>query len=90
MLDGVSFQLFAMPGDPAILEVTPATLSATNLLNAVAVKLPRFWPEKMEMWFVQYESQFLLKEVTVRKTMFDYCVARGRRQGSRPHQEPSH
>ena len=47
-----------MPGDPAVLEGVPAPLSATDLLMAVAVKLPPFWPENIETWFVQAESPF--------------------------------
>ena len=61
-----------MPGDSAVLEGVPADLLATNLLNAVAVKLPPFWPDIIETWFVQTESQFQLKEVTVSQTKFDY------------------
>ena len=63
-----------MPGDTAVLEGVPAALSATNLLMAVAVKLPPFWPENIETWFVQAESQFRLKGVVVSQTKFDYCV----------------
>ena len=72
MLAGVFFQLFVMPGDTAVLEGVPAALSATNLLMAVAVKLPPFWPENIETWFVQAESQFRLKGVVVSQTKFDY------------------
>ena len=41
------FQLFAMPGDRAILKEVPAALSATYLLNPVAVKVPPFWPDNI-------------------------------------------
>ena len=41
---------------------------------AVAVKLPPFWPEKIEMWFVQADSQLWLKGVVVSQTNFDYCI----------------
>ena len=41
-----------MPGDPAVLEGVPAAfsaaLSAVDLLNTVAVKLPPFWPDNIE------------------------------------------
>ena len=50
-----------MPGDPALLQGVPAALSATNLVNPNAVKLPQIWPKNIEMWFVQSESQFWLK-----------------------------
>ena len=63
-----------MPEDPAILEGVPAALSATDLLNSVAVKLPPFWPDNIETWFVQAESQFCLRAVTFSQTKFDYCI----------------
>ena len=63
-----------MPGDPAILEGVLATLSMADLLNAVAVKLPLFWPDNIKTWFVQTESQFRLKGVSVSQTTFEYCV----------------
>ena len=63
-----------MPGDPAILEGVPATLSTADLLNNVTVKLPLFWPENIEKWFVQAESQFCLRAVTISQTKFDYCI----------------
>ena len=47
LLDGVFFQLFAMPGDPVVLEGVPTTLSAADLLMTVAVKLPPLLPENM-------------------------------------------
>ena len=70
-LNVVSFQLYDMPGDPAILQGVPTTLSATDLLNNVAVKLPLFWPDNIETWFVQAKSQFRLRAVTITQTKFD-------------------
>ena len=63
-----------MPGDSAVIEGVPAVLSGTDLLKAVVVKLPLVLPDNIETWFVQSESQFRLKGVTVSKTEFDYCV----------------
>ena len=63
-----------MPGNPAVIEVIPAALSTADLLNAVAVKLPPFWPDDIETWLVQSESQFRLKGVTTSQTKFDYFV----------------
>ena len=63
-----------MPGDPGVIEGVPSSLSTTDLLNAVAVKLPPLWPDNIEMWFVQAESQFRLKGVVVSQTKFDYCI----------------
>ena len=59
-----------MPRDPAVLEGVPATLKAADLLNTDVVKLHPFWPENIETWFVQSESQFCLKGVTVSQTKF--------------------
>ena len=45
-----------MSGDPAVVEevgIVPAALSAANLLTAVAVKLPSFWPYNIETWLIQ-------------------------------------
>ena len=78
-----------MPGNPAILEGVPAALSAAELLNNVAVKLPPFWPDNIETWFVQAESKFGLRAVTVSQTKFDFASG-GHRRGPQPHQEPSH
>ena len=63
-----------MSGDSAVIEGVHAALSPANLLNAVAVKLPLFCPDKIKTWFVLSESQFRLKGVTVSQTKFDYCV----------------
>ena len=66
-----------MPGDPAVVEEAkrvPAILSATDLLNIVAVKLPPFWPDNIETWLIQLESQFRLKGVVCSQTKFDYVV----------------
>ena len=66
-----------MPGDPPVLkdgENVSAVYSATDLLAAVVVKLPPFWPNNIETWLVQSESQFHLKGVTCSQTKFDYVV----------------
>ena len=38
------------------------------------MKLTPFWPENIKTWFVQSESQFWLKGVTVSQTKFDYFI----------------
>ena len=63
-----------MPGNPTVLGDTAMALNAAVLLNAVAVKLPPFWPDNIETWLVQAESQFHLKGVTSSQTKFDYFV----------------
>ena len=66
-----------MPGDPAVVDgaqIVPAVLYAADLLMAVAVKLPPFWPDNIETWLIQSESQFPLKGVTCSQTKFDYVI----------------
>ena len=65
-----------MPGDPAVLKDPKdvPVLSAANLLAAVTIKLPPFWPDIIKTWLVQSESQFRLKGVTCSQTKFDYVV----------------
>ena len=44
-----------MPGDPDVLyeaTLVPAVLTTADLLMAVAVKLPPFWPDNIKMWLV--------------------------------------
>ena len=74
MLDSASLSADAMPGDPAVVKEVdrvPVALSATDLLTAIAVKLPPFWPDNIETWLIQSESQFLLIDVTCSQTKFD-------------------
>ena len=49
--------------------------SSLDLLNSVSVKVPAFWPDSAEAWFVQVEAQFALKGVTASSTKFYYCVS---------------
>ena len=65
-----------MPGDPAALDgrAEGLVLTAADLLNSVAVKLPPFWPDNIETWLIQSESQFHLKGVMVSQTKFDLVV----------------
>ena len=65
-----------MPGDPAFLKDTNhvPVLSPADLLVAIAIKLPPFWPDNIETWLVQSQSQFCLKGVTCSHTKFNYFV----------------
>ena len=67
-----------MPRDPGILDedaiTVPAVLTSTDLRMALAVKLSPFWPNNIETWLVQAESQFRLKGVITSQTKFDYVV----------------
>ena len=59
-------------GDNVPVRAEPSSL---DLLNTVSVKVPAFWPDSAEAWFVQVEAQFALKGVTASLTKFYYCVS---------------
>jgi len=44
-------------------------------LTTVSIKLPTFWTDSPEVWFLQAESQFAIKRVTASMTKFHHCVA---------------
>ena len=44
-------------------------------VSAVSVKLPEFWPEDPEVWFIRVEAQLRSPSVTQGQTKFDYVVA---------------
>ena len=44
-------------------------------VSAVSVKLPEFWPEDPEVWFLRVEAQLRTRSVTQDQTKFDYLVA---------------
>ena len=44
-------------------------------LYAVALKLPVFWPDSCESWFINAESQFHLKNFTSSLSKFHHVVA---------------
>ena len=48
--------------------------SATPSTNAVALKLPIFWPSQPAIWFTQAEAQFALRNITAEVTKYYYVV----------------
>jgi len=43
-------------------------------VSAVSLKLPTFWPERVEVWFAQAEAQFAIRGITSDATRFHYIV----------------
>ena len=46
-------------GDNVRVQAEPSSL---DLLNTVSVKVPAFWPDSVETWFIQVEAQFASRE----------------------------
>ena len=44
-------------------------------VSAVSVKLPEFWHDDPEIWFVRVEPQLWSRSVTQDQTKFDYVIA---------------
>ena len=43
--------------------------------NAVAFKLPTFWAQQPEVWFLQAEAQFHIRKITDDTTKYYHVVA---------------
>ena len=56
-----------------------SNMCLADLLMAIAVKLPSFWPDNIETWLIQLESQFCLRGVVCSQTKFD-CVVQAMSQ----------
>jgi hypothetical protein len=52
----------------------PVALPLTINVNAVAVKLPEFWPADLQTWFHQAEAAFRRSNVTVSYTKYDHVL----------------
>lgn len=50
-------------------------MSLNQEVSAVAIKLPPFWTTQPEVWFVQCEAQFTLRNVSSQETKFAYIIA---------------
>ena len=71
----------SMPADSEILTQLTEAVSkladnalSTTGIQAVAVKLPEFWIDDPEIWFLRAEAQFRSKSIIVDQTKFDYVI----------------
>ena len=44
-------------------------------VHAVSLKLPTFWTSQPDVWFMQAEVQFTLRQITADETMYYYVLA---------------
>ena len=49
--------------------------AAKAMVAATGPKLPAFWPEEAEVWFVQAEAQFTLRNITTDDTKYAHLVS---------------
>lgn len=43
--------------------------------SLISIKIPPFWNNRPDLWFLQIETQFRLKNITASNTKYDYLVA---------------
>lgn len=53
---------------------TPTIVEPTMQLSA-ALKIPPFWSNRPNLWFLQVETQFRLKGITTSQTKYDYLIS---------------
>ena len=53
----------------------PLNSDAVPVAANISMKLPIFWPDAVEVWFAQADTQFAIRNVMVSKTKFYHLVA---------------
>lgn len=61
--------------DPENMDTKSADRSTTRPIAAVTPKLPAFWAERPNLWFIQVEANFAVSRVTEELTKYNYVVA---------------
>ncbi|XP_059091175.1 uncharacterized protein LOC131886789 [Tigriopus californicus] len=51
------------------------SVKGVPVVDSVSIKLPGFWTSEPILWFVQAESQFALRNITVEDTKYHHVVA---------------
>lgn len=64
----------SLNADGTPLSGTTETPLVQPKIESYAVKLPGFWNELPEVWFVQAESQFRTSRISTERTKFDYTI----------------
>ena len=72
-MDALRVQVAQLQAQLAALPA-PGPAQGPIVVAAAAVKLPSFWPAEPIGWFVQAESQFATKNVTVDETKYHHLV----------------
>ena len=53
----------------------PAATDPVQQTSLISIKIPPFWNNRPDLWFLQIETQFRLKNITASNTKYDYLVA---------------
>ena len=64
-----------MPNEETTTSSAETTATTTTTINSVSVKLSTFWPDKPQVWFVQAEAQFALRNVSSSLTKYYHVTA---------------
>lgn len=64
-----------LPRDENIASGSEAPIVLSQQTSLISIKIPPFWNNRPDLWFLQIETQFRLKNITASNTKYDYLVA---------------